>query len=464
MSTHADMQQVPGATPQPDWRASMPVDTTSIVRRGMLWVGLTLAIFTIWGLLFPLASSVVSIGTVTPTGRPKLVQHPTGGVVLEILAKDGDYLEKGALIARVEPALAKAELANLLARLSLLEAQESRLRSMKSGTSDFLQPGAIQMAELRGTNHGSMKVALDLSADLGNVLREQEEEFFASRDRLSNELSALAQQLEGIIRDKESLEQQLQQQDRRLEIARQQVSKMKPLAEAGYIAKVSLWEAQSQLADSERIASQLKGEIARRKANIGETTDRISVLRSASKEEISKERSSILTELASINQQIRAAELSVEYSEMRAPVSGTLAKLQTSTIGGVIEAGAAIAEIIPDNAKLEIETRILPQNIGDVRIGQEAELMITSFNRRLSDPIVGSVTYVAANSSMDERTGETYFVVRIEPHITPALKQAPQKLMAGMQSDVYIKTGSRSFFSWLMAPIMDSLRRAFNEA
>lgn len=447
-----------------DWRNSLPTDSTPIARKGLLCVGVVLAIFFVWGMAFPLSSSVVALGKVTPTGRPKLVQHPAGGVVTDIIARDGDRLTKGDLIAIIEPALANAELANLLARRSLLEAQESRLISMKSGSNEFQRPAAIQVSEMRGTRFGGLSLASNLSNSFSDVLREQEAEFNASRNRLAKELSALENQLGGLVREKTSLEARAIQHDRRIAITQEQVTRMRPLADAGYIAKARLWDTEAQLADFEGTRSQLNGEIASREANIAELEDRISVLRSSSMQEISKERSTILTELASINEQIKAAELAVEYSEMRAPVSGTLTKLQISTIGGVIEPGLAIAEIIPDDARMEVEARVLPQDMGQIETGQTAEMIVTSFNRRISDPVIGRVNYVAANSTLDERTGESYFVVRIEPEAPDTIANLSERLISGMEAQVYIKTGSRSFFSWLLAPVLDSVRRAFNEA
>jgi HlyD family type I secretion membrane fusion protein len=454
----------PATIDEADWRMTMPVDSAPVARAGMRWVGFGLAIFVLWGLLFPLASSVVSTGMVTPRGQAKLIQHPYGGVVSEIVAKDGDYLKKGELIARIEPAQANADLAGLLAQRSLLKAQEWRLRSLKAQNSDFNLSDAYTVGQLRETQSGLKNVAMDFGNEFADLRQEQEDEYLASSNRIAKEISALEKQLEGHGLELRSLNTRLLRNQERVLILLDKITRIQPLAEEGYIAKSVLWDAETQLAEFEGQSSQLEGQIDKSSALAAETRDRIAALRSSSREEFAKERSAILAELAGIEKQIRAAELSVAYTELRAPANGTLAKLQIGTIGGVVEAGGAIAELIPDDAILEVETRILPVDIGEVAKGQEVELVITSLSNRLHDPVMGRVSYVAANSSIDERTGDAYFLVRIEPDAESLLSDTVRRMTVGMQADVYIKTGSRNFFSWLLAPVMDSVRRAFNEA
>jgi len=441
-----------------NWKSAVDANTGSIAKSGYRWVGITLGLFLAWAVFMPLSSAVVSTGKIVSLGKNKLLQHPTGGVVRRIVSEDGALLEKGQLILEIEPAVARAELGRLLARQSLLLAQKKRILDSEG---DIGESSTTPIAELRGTQSELVrKVSKRVSSSLEDVFKGQEKEFNAKSIRLASEYSALENQLAQQREERNGLQNQINQQGKRLALLKLQANQMAPLAANGYVAKAKLWDVQSQLLEAEGQQGSIEARLLTLDAAMDETRDRMAQLKASESEDNAKEYSAIVAELEGVNQQLDAAQVALEYSNITAPVAGTLVKFQANTIGGVVEAGAPFGEVVPTDNPLIVEARVLPKDIGEVRKGQEAEIVITAFNRRIISPIEGAVSYVSADSSIDQKTGESYFTVNVD---LGKLPDDMPDIQPGMVSEVYIQTGSRSFLSYMMTPVTDSFRKAFNE-
>ncbi|MEM1318541.1 MAG: HlyD family efflux transporter periplasmic adaptor subunit, partial [Pseudomonadota bacterium] len=180
-----------------------------------------------------------------------------------------------------------------------------------------------------------------------------------------------------------------------------------------------------------------------------------------------QEYSKIIGELAELRDARLAAQAAVDGALLRAPHSGHVIKLAVTTVGGVVGAGDIIGEIVPEGLPLVVEARVQPGDIDYVKIGQEADIVVTAFNRRLDDSLTGSVIYKAADAQRDEKTGDPFFSVRLA--IGPGQidragsERRMMDIQAGMQGEIYIHTGSRTFMTYLVKPMIDSFRRAFRE-
>ena len=397
-----------GRTP-PTWKDKVAKDTGSISRRGYRAVGVSTGLFLLWAMLFPLSGAVIADGKVISAGQNKLLQHPRGGVVRAIHAKDGAFLTKGDLVAVIEPASALAELAQLSSERDLLRAKQSRLTANKSKTRTFvrLKPEPVSLSELRGT--ASLRLSTHHEA---LVFGEQEREFNAANRHHESELSALQNQLFTLESEFEGVTRQIEQGKSRLALLDQQYQSMAPLVQKGYVAKVRLWNLSADRLDASARLASLEADYDSLVGKMGETRDKMQSLLSKREQENSRELTEVLAELASIEERIRAAQKAVDYADIRAPVAGTLTNLSVHTIGGVVEAGATIAELVPSGEPLEIEARIAPNNINSVSLDQPADVVITALNQRLYDPLPGKVTYVAADSQLDPNTGEPFFTDR----------------------------------------------------
>ena len=151
-------------------------------------------------------------------------------------------------------------------------------------------------------------------------------------------------------------------------------------------------------------------------------------------------------------------------TELRAPQAGTIVNLAVHTMGGVVQPGAVIAEIVPTNSGLETEFRVALADIKAVKVGQKARVVVTAFNRRTYDPIEGHVTYVSADSAVDEQSGDTYFLARASLNAVPEKNTGLAEIQAGMATEVYALAEPRVFMSYALQPIFDSFSKAFREA
>lgn len=459
--SHLAISKSAAVTSQPGWHALVKSDTASIARGGYLAICGALLVFVIWGVLVPLSSAVVAPGSVISKGRNQLLQHPSGGVVQEIIANNGDMIEQGEPIVRIEPSMARAELARLHARQSLLRAQKSRLESLRLPQGDAHRSMLASIPGLRGSQEGPYP-ALEAATPGDDEIRAgQVSEFHASLKRHLSEVSALENRVDSQQNELQGLTNQIAERRRLVALLEGELDRLTPLVEASLISlsqydakKATALEHKANLAD-------LKARAASLQSQIQETRDTIVTLTARQEEENAQELSAVLSELAAVSRQAEAASRILAQTIVRAPVSGTLVKFDANTVGGVIEGGKPFGEIVPRGSDVRIEAKVRPDDIGAVRLGQETEIVITAFDRREQPPLEGKVVYIPADSTIDELTGEPYFAVQVD--VSDAVTSVAEETRPGMLSQVYIRTGEHSFFTYLLEPFSKSLMTAFRE-
>ena len=249
-----------------------------------------------------------------------------------------------------------------------------------------------------------------------------------------------------------------------LDMNRREYERLLPLAKQGYVAR-------NRLNERERAVLELEGSLTALKLDgegidnqIEEVRVQIQKARSEYASSAAREYAKIVSELAEISDQLVAARQSVKGATVRAPVSGVLTRLLSTTVGGVVGAADLIGEIVPHDAPLVVQARVQPSDIDYVRIGQDAKIAVTAFNRRIDDTIRGRVTFKSADAEKDENSGEPFFTVRLAVVGTEGKgRNRLNDIQAGMQSEIYINTGSRTFIAYLAKPLIDSFKRAFRE-
>jgi len=444
------------------WKDIIPTETQLISRVGILSVGGFILLFVLWSIFIPLSGAVVANGSIISAGQNKLIQHPAGGTVVAIYAFDGQSVQAGEPIITLDPIVDQAELDRLRGQRFLARAIEARLLAQLSGKSTIRFPPEFDISNSLGLRGriGTVPVKRYL---LARLVQGQKDEFTAAQKRLDQEIAGLQQQSEALKEKNRGLRARLESLSAQVEILENQVQRIRPLVAEGYVARNRANEVERQLLEIIGDVADTSGEIASTKHRIAEIQNRIAQTQAASQEKISEELTRARAEIVTYDNQIKAAENIVDRREIIAPVSGTITNSKIHTIGGVVRPGDIVAEVVPASEGLVVEARIMPQDIDYVRNGQTAEIVITAFNRRLYDPIQTIVDYVAADAQIDERTGESYFVVRLKLSGTSSNDNRISDLRAGMQSEVYISTEKRSFLNYLLKPVSDSFRRAFRE-
>ena len=452
-------------TGNPDWSHNVPTDLRAPFRRTRIWfVALGLA-FAAWALFAPLSSAVIAPGELAAEGRNKLVQHEAGGTISRILVRDGMRVKKGDALIELEPSGERADLEALRARRDLLRAALTRLNAesgKKHGTA-LVKLVAADTVSLRGAiGRSPISVAASPAAPrpiLDAQLRQLTEEHHG----FENELARLKQQAAALRHRQTGLSAKLADLHTRKKLHAIKLNRLTDLERQGYYSANRLLDEQSR-------ASEFLGEIAATTASLTETQAQIREIDAAveqrkatRKAETAEEFSKTLAELQEVDEKFRAAQTAFEATQLLAPASGVLVKLQHTTPGGVVRAGEVIAEIVPDGAEIIVNAQITPASVDQIAIGQPTKTVITAFDRRMIDPIPGTVTYVAADTRQNDDESAPYYRVEIALD-KPSLEDVGlPRLRAGMQVENHILAEPRSFLSYVVKPFEDSFRRAFLE-
>lgn len=403
-----------------------------------------------WAALAPLESAAIAPGEVTIDTNRKTIQHLEGGIIGEILVRDGDVVATGQVLIRLEEIQSRAELELLQGRYITAIAIEARLIAERDGQKEIPFPewllDRLEEPEIIDTVAGQMNI------------------FSTRRESLDHQTQILGQRIAQFKEEITGLDGQIAAEDVQLKLIGEESKDVRRLVEKGLARRPRLLALEREAAALEGQRSQNVAAIARARQSISEARLRISELQTEMVNGVVQLLSETQAELFDLADRIRASEDKLGRTEVRAPIGGTIVNLQVHTPGGVIAPGAPLLEIVPSDDPLVIEARVDPGDIDVVRPGLDAQVRISAFSQRNMTPIPGTVTYVSADRLDDERTGIGYYIARIklaDKDIAEALKGA--ELQPGMQAEVMIATGARTALEAIISPLSGSFNRAFRE-
>ena len=417
--------------------------------------------FGVWATTAPLASAVVASGSFVATGQNKQVQHLEGGIIRELLVKEGDIVEAKQPLVRLDDTAAQSKLRRLVTRRYRLLATAARLHA-EINSSDQVQLLPAQADEMKN----------DLEAR--SIVQAQQDELTARRRSLANQEEVLRKEIAGLKESIRGYETQIRANRDRSALFSEELQDKSSLIDQQLIKK-------SEILALQRSEMGLAGELGDLLGRNGDATERIAraeqqiaQLQLAAVEKASEDLRGTEAELDDFREQILAAQDVVRRTDVRAPVRGIVVKLNQYTTGGVVAPGGVILELLPINDELVIEARIDPNEITHVKEEQNALVRLTALNQRLTPMIEGRVVYISADTVSDQgmrRTGEQdtavrrdSFVVRVRLNERDTRDKVENfRPTPGMPADVFIETGQRTFFTYLMRPVIDSFSRAFRE-
>ena len=447
------------------WAEKVQTGTGDVSGRGTRWLMAGGAVFVGWSLLFPLKSAVVAEGTVAATGQNKVIQHRTGGVLRQILVRDGDEVGAGQQLMALDPINDQAELTRLRGRLAVLSAMRTRLVAENADAEGLVVASDLK---LRGGHDVPGQPDMMATAATGTgvealLAEEQQREFQRGRQAVRAEVDSLLARMDALERRREGLVVRVANGGSVVAMLERQAAAMRPLAAAGHIARKSLWDAEQELLARRSELEGLSAEQGALADEIAETRSKVTQARMSDQRATSGRLTEVIAEIAQIGDQIRAAQTAVTSADVRAPVAGTLLHLKHSTIGAVAAPGEVLAQIVPADAEMTFRTRVSPADIAYVRVGQSARARITALNARLHDDVPATVSLVPADSTLDERTGQHYYAVELKLDRGPSDGTGRRIVGPGMLGEAFIDGDARTFASYLFKPISDSLARSFRE-
>ncbi|KFC75700.1 Type I secretion membrane fusion protein, HlyD [Bosea sp. LC85] len=442
---------VVGAQP---WYADVPRKTRWAKLSGTVIILMTIMGFGVWGNTAPISGAVIAQGVFVTTGQNKTIQHLEGGVIREILVREGDVVTPGQVLVQLDDTSARAELRRHSLKQMRLEAVEARLNTEAAGRTQLEFPAHL--------------LASRFDPDVAAMLQSQTATFVARQNNIANEISAQQKGVDGLEERIAGSKAQLTAVAQQSALLKEELAGKQALLERGYIRKPDVLALQRNAANLRGEAGRIGGDIGDARERIARAVEQIDGVRKTAIKAASEQLQDVSADLNDIRERIHTVKGVLDRARIVTPVKGTVVKLRYHTAGGVIEPGKSIMEIVSLQEELVIEARVRPQDIDKIKHSQIATVRLSALNQRTTPMINGRVIYISADALPDERqrgypnTSDLYVVrVRLD-HSSVAAIQDFQPT-AGMPAEVYIQTKERTFFEYLMQPLKDSMTRAFRE-
>ncbi len=422
--------------------------TSRALALGMLSIGVFFGGFTAWSLMAPLAEAAIAPGQIRSEGQRRVIQHLEGGIVREILARDGDKVSAGQVLMRLDEVQSDVGLGTVRAQRWALLAQDARLAAEARGASDIGFP-----AELLNSDDPRALEAMTGQRTL----------FAARQTSLVSQIQVLEARIAQHEASAASAQGQIASQKRQLDLIEREARDVEVLVRQGLERMPRLLGLQRNMASLEGNMVDLRGQVERAQASVAEARNQIRQTRDQRLTEISTEAREVRGRLNEAEEKLRSARDMVTRREIVAPEDGTILGSKFFNVGAVVRPGEPVMEIVPANDRLVAEVQLAANDIDVVYPGLQSEIRLPAFKQRLVPYVHGHVTYVASDVTMDERTRQSYYRVQIMVDQEQLSRLENVQLVPGMPVEAQIQIGERSFFHYMMQPVIDSFHRAFRE-
>jgi HlyD family secretion protein len=404
-----------------------------------------------WAATMQLSGAVVGQGTVVVDSSVKKVQHATGGIVGELRVRDGDRVNAGDILIRLDETQTLANATIVTKGLDELLARQARLEAERDSADQIVFPKAL--LERTKDNNSETDRAIAAERTLFDLRRQarngQKAQLTERKAQLQDEIKGYSGQVEA--------------KQKEVDFIHQELDGVRTLWQKNLvpIARLTSLERDSARLEGER--SQLSGMIAQSKGKIAEIELQIIQINQDLRTEVGKDLIETRSKLSELAERKTAAVDQLNRIDIRAPQSGRVHQLSVHTVGGVIAPGEQIMLIVPDADALAVEVKITPRDIDQVYAGQTATMRFAAFNQKTTPEIDGEISVVSADLTQEQRTGTSYYTARVLLKAEELAKLGSAKLVPGMPVDVFIKTHARTALSYLIKPLQDQAERAFKE-
>ena len=425
----------------------------SSIRRHVVVGSVVVAILAIglggWASTAEIAGALIAPGFVVVDSNVKKVQHPTGGVVGEVRVRDGDRVKAGDTLVRLDETVTRANLAIVHKGLIELYARKARLAAERDGTETVTTPK--DLADKTG------------DADVQEALGSERKLFELRRTARLGQKQQLRQRIAQLQEEIRGLEAQQAAKTKETELIEQELVGMRELWKKNLIPIDKLTALERETARLQGERGQLIASAAQAKGKIAETELQVLQVDQDLSSDVAKELRETDGRIGEYVERKVAAEDQLKRTDIRAPQDGVVFQSTANTVGGVVAAGDPIMLIVPETDTLLVEAKVDPKDIDKVQFGQPVLLRFSAFDIRTTPEINGTVARVAADTSADQRTGQTYYVVRIAMTPDEIARLGNVRLTPGMPVEAFIQTGQRTMLSYLIKPLHDQFMRAFRE-
>ena len=432
-----------------DHSSRVETDETVHTRLGWWIVLAGFGGFILWASFAPLDKGVPITGTVAVASHLQAVQHQTGGIIDSILVKEGDQVELGQVLVRMNDVQIKAQAEITRSQLFAARAIEARLLAERDGKDTIAFPEDLlsQQSDPR----------------IANNIIIQNQLFTSRKSALRHEIAALDEITAGLKMQIRGLEASKVSKNQQLKFLEEQLVNLRDLSKDGFVPR-------NRVLDVERTYTQLLGEISADTGNIGRIQRQIAESEQRrihrleeNQKEVRQKLSDVQRETEALSSRLYGQDFEVANIEVKAPVAGTVVGMNVFTVGGIIGPGFKLMDIVPRDDMLIITGQVPVHLIDRVHIDLQVDLIFSALNQKKTPNIPGIVTQVSADRLTDERTGLPYYTIKAKVTPEGMKKLFDQQIRAGMPVEVFIKTGERSLMSYLFKPILDRVHSSMSE-
>ena len=402
-----------------------------------------------WASTAEISGALIAPGSIVVDSNVKKVQHPTGGVVGEVRAHDGDLVKAGDVVVRLDDTVTKASLAIVTKNLDGLWARAARLEAEQRGLDKITFPPML-------TDRASDPEVKAVMASEAKLFEVRVNGRTGQKAQLRERIVQLNEEIAGLTAQEKA-------KDQEIELVQKELAGVSDLYDK-HLVQIS------RLTTLQRDAARLSGEraqyIASRaqaKGKITETELQIIQVDKDVVSDVSKDLRETNDKIGEFVERKVTAEDQLRRVDIRAPQDGMVLQSTVHTVGGVITAGDAIMLIVPQADDLQVEAKVNPQDIDKLQVGQKTLLRLSAFNQRTTPELNGAVTRVSPDVTTDQRTGQSYYTIRVSMPPEEVARLGDVKLIPGMPVEAFVQTGERTMLSYLIKPLSDQLMRAFRE-
>jgi HlyD family secretion protein len=417
---------------------------------GLILIAILLGAGGVWATFAKVGGAIIASGAVGISGKPKTIQHLDGGIVERILIEAGQTVKEGENLIELDDKTILANLAIYKGRLRDLLVRKQRLLAELDDKTDFTAPTS---ALLQRYQLGS----------LDNAITQQQSMLQARRNSKLGEIAQLAERIAQFNKQIGGVQGLKKSKKEQLAVFTKERAAIEKLVQQSFAAK-------NQLLAYDRSFADFAGQIAEHDAEIGRLNNSISEVEISKlqvdrtfREKVISELDEIDAKVDELTQQVEATEQQFNRTVIRAPVAGIIHELSIFTIGGVVQAGQPIMQIVPMAGRMDIEVNVETQHIDQLLIGQKAVVRFPAFNQRTTPEIFGSVARVSPTSIVDEKSGFTFYRVGIEVNEAEMKRLGDKILVPGMPVETVIPTSERTVLEYLIKPLSDNLTHVFRE-
>ena len=427
----------------------LKTETSGLRTMGLLTFLLFFVGLGVWSHFAKIEGAVIASGTVIISGQPKTLQNLDGGIVADILIKNGDHVSEGQTLLVLDSTELKANYDITQNRLRETIARRDRLYSERDGKTSVAWDTDIY-------NTLDIEPLADIQNGQKKLLEARRRTRSGQIAQLEERKAQLGNQIDGI----NAIIASRRKQTTTLE---KELTGLQGLLVNGYTSENRVLNVERQVEELLGQTAQNKTEISRIENMISETGIQITQIQKEFDQQVFEEIRDVDLQLNDLRQQLVATKGQLGRVEIIAPISGTIHELSIFTKGGVITPGQPILQIVPDNSDMEFEVLVEPQFIDEIKLGQEASLFFSAFNARTTPNIDGVVDFVSLQTQIQENLGIPFYPVKIAISQEQIDRLNGQELISGMPFEAFFTTESRSPLNYLIKPLTDNLKRAGRE-